>query len=620
MGAQVHPPGGLLRFGAFEVDPEARELRKQGLHIRLPDQCFQILLVLLENPGRVVPREELHKRLWPEDTFVEFDHNLNNAISRLREALGDSATSPRFIETLPRRGYRFLADVYREGEQPATQDAASSETVPAAARSGRRWAIALGAAVLLLAVAGYFALRTPTAEIDSLAVLPFTDARLGSGGEEDYFAYAMTDALTTELSKIGALRVTSLTSAMHFKELKKPLPEIARALGVDAVVEGTVARDGNQVRITVQLIEAAADKHLWAESYERELQNILALQGEVAQAIARQVRAKLTPQQEAVFAAARPTNPQALEAYLKGEFYISKWDESVRRRGADYLEEAIRLDPSFAPAYAALGNYYRFQDLLPPSEALPLAKENAMKALALDETLADAHYTLATILREDWDWVGSEREFRRTLELEPSHGRARQQFAFLLGALGRHEEALPLVQRMMESDPLNEGAYVYAGRVYFFARQFDRAIEEVRAGLAFDENNPWLLSDLALYYDAAGKHEEAIAWYERTIKVIERDPLVLCQLVHALAKAGRTDEARRLRKQVDTLARREYVAHTHRAFMYLGLGETDRVFEMLEEAYRQRDAYLVWINSPVADPIRDDPRLQSLLRRMNFPP
>ncbi len=502
-------------------------------------------------------------------------------------------------------------------ESPAVPT--ETHTPPVATGIRRRWLVAAAAAVFILAAGWYFAWRTPSARIDSLAVLPLTDARLGTSGEEDYFAYAMTDALTTELSKIGALRVTSLTSAMRFKDSKKPLTEIARELGVDAVVEGTVTREGNQVRITVQLIEAATDRHLWAESYQRELQNVLALQGEVARAIARQVRAKLTPQEEAVLAAAQPADPRAIELFLRGRFHLAKWDEAERRRGADYFQQAIQADPSFAPAYASLSYYYSITQGTPAREASPRAKEYALKALELDPRLPAAHEAVARFKMSDWDWGGAEQAFRRTLELEPGHATARRQYALLLSILGRQEEALALIQRMKESDPLNTDAYRFSGQVYYFAGQIDRAIAEDHAALLLVDDDVFVQIDLSIHYAANGMYAESIEWWERTLALTGRDPRLLSLLVYSLARAGRTEEARRLLREVEEITRRTYLSPIYYGVIYYGLGELDRAFEMLEGAYRERNPYMYYLTGPMFDSLRSDPRFQDILRRLNLP-
>ncbi len=331
-------------FGAFKADLRAGELLKNGRRIRLQEQPFQILAMLLERPGEVVTREELHRKLWPADTFVDFDHGLNNAINRLREALGDSPEAPRYIETLSRRGYRFIAPVEHGAAAPAVsapEIAAPPVAVPATKRRPFGWTFFVPGALVILAAAfvltnvGGWRQRlwrtSAPARIRSIAVLPLEN--LTGDPSQEYFAEGMTDALITNLAQIKALRVISRTSVMHYKGTRKPLPEIAKQLNVDAVVEGTVTRSGERVRIDAQLIEARTDRHLWAQSYERDLRDILALQSEVSRAIVKEIRIKLTAEEQAYLSAARPVNPEAYEAYLRGKYYYYKPESGVKEHG-----------------------------------------------------------------------------------------------------------------------------------------------------------------------------------------------------------------------------------------------------------------------------------------------
>src|SRR6266481_791625 len=449
-----------VRFGSFEVNPQAGELRKQGVHIKLHEKPFQVLLALLEHPREVVTRKELQERLWPVDTFVEFENGLNNAISRLREALGDAAESPRFIETVPRRGYRFL---------PEVSQAVSSST---ANGSFRRWFLAIllsvGAA-LVLSVALRFALPRPRA-IQSLAVLPFRT--LGVGTSEEYFTDGMTDAVTTELAKVGVPKVISETSVAQFKDTKKSVPEIARALSVDAIVEGAVLRDGDEVRITVQLIRGGNDRHVWAESYQRPVKDILALQNEVALGVARAIKLELSPGAAAQNISPRPVNAEAYEAYLKGRYFMQKRDESALR-AKDYFQQAIQLDPGYAPAYAGLSDFYVLT--LPPKEALPKAREYAQKALRLDSTLPDGHISLAYIyFYDDWNWLAADEEFQRAISLAPGLAESHRWYAVYLAAMGRMAEATREAQRALDLDPLSVSAHHGAAIAAASAAQYGR--------------------------------------------------------------------------------------------------------------------------------------------------
>src|SRR6266853_4656288 len=442
-GPSQHP---AVRFGSFEVNPRTGELRKQGIRIKLHEKPFQVLLALLEHSGEVVTRKELQERLWPGDTFVEFENGLNNAISRLREALGDTAESTSFVETVPRHGYRFLAEVSQS--LPAPRTAAS-----------RPWlsifGIVLGVCLTIGAVYRFVAIRKPA--IRSLAVLPFRN--LGTGTADDYFASGMTDSVTTELAKLGVSKVISETSVAQFKDTKKSVPEIASTLGVDAIVEGAVLREGNQVRITVQLIRADTDRHVWAESYQRQMIDILALQDEVALGVAHAIKLELSPGATGQSSSPRSVNTEAYEAYLKSRYFLHKRDESFLR-AKDYFQQAIQLDSTYAPAYAGLSDYFTLTDTLPAKEALPMAKEYAQQALKLDSNLPNSHISLAYIyFYDDWNWPAADQEFRRAISLAPGLAESHRWYAVYLAAMGRMDEAMREAQRALDLDPLSISAH-----------------------------------------------------------------------------------------------------------------------------------------------------------------
>jgi TolB-like protein/DNA-binding winged helix-turn-helix (wHTH) protein len=406
-------PNCLIRFGVFEVDPRTGELRSKGSRVKLQDQPLQILLALLEKPGEVVTREELRAKLWPADTFVDFDHGLNAAVKRLRDALADTAETPRYIETLPRRGYRLIAATVSDAIQPEESRSPL-----------RRWRFPLAAAAVLLIAAVLFGLdaggvrgklfsrSAVQPQIRSLAVLPLIN--LSGDPEQEYFADGMTEELITELSRIGSLRVISRTSVMRYKgEKKKPLAQIGRELNVDAVMEGSVLRAGNRVRIAAHMIYAPTDENVMAETYERDLGDVLKLQSVVAQAIAQQVRIQLTPEQQARLHSAPVVNPRAYEAYLKGRFHVDETQAEIKQ-AQSYFEEAVREDPSFALAYVGLAECYLGLGTyrwMPPQDAYRHGSEAVHKALQLDESLGEAHGTLGYLnWRYDWDWQAAERD------------------------------------------------------------------------------------------------------------------------------------------------------------------------------------------------------------------
>ncbi len=404
----------VVRFGDFEANLRSGELRRNGLKIKLADQSFQVLATLLENPGEVATRDELKQKLWAEDTFVDFEGGLNSAIKRLRDALGDSAEAPRFIETLSRRGYRFIHPVDRDT-------------------------------------------RADLGRIQSIAVLPLEN--LTGDPSQEYFADGITDALITRLAQIGALRVISRTSVMGYKGKSKLLPEIAQELSVEAVVEGTVARSGNRVRITAQLVHASSDQHLWAMQYERDLTDILLLQAEVASAIADEVQVRLTPPERARLASARRIDPEAYDAYLRGRLHWNKRTEEGMKRGLELFQRALEKDPTYALSHAGVAECYNmlgFWGVAAPHDVSPKAKAAASKALEIDENLAEGHAARAWVrFAYDWDWAGAEKELQRALELNPGYATAHQWYSHLLVYQGRVAEALAEVQRTLDLDPLS---------------------------------------------------------------------------------------------------------------------------------------------------------------------
>ena len=458
----------------FELDLRAGELRKRGLRVRLQQQPFQVLAMLLEHAGEVVSREELQKKLWPADTFVDFDHGLNKAINKIREALGDSAESPRFVETVARRGYRFLADVRVADAAPCSQPGARTSASSRGRRSrspgSRRQTrdAHTSSAATCVDDIGVRAARPaglsrrleasfrnrPSPVIRSLAVLPLES--LSSDASQDYFADGMTDELISDLGQISALRVISRTSVMAYKHTRKSLPQIARELNVDAVVEGTVLRSGDQVRITAQLIDASADRHVWSQSYQGELRDTLALQNNVARAIADQIRINVNPQEQAALRNVTVVNPVAYESYLKGRYFWNKRTADGLKVALAYFNQAIDEDPKYAQAYSGLADTYALLGdwqyaVMTPKEALPKAKAAAIKALELDSALGEAHNSLAFCLDGfDWDFDAAGKEFRRAIELNPGYATAHHWYAWHLALLRRYDEAIVEMRKAAE--------------------------------------------------------------------------------------------------------------------------------------------------------------------------
>jgi len=641
------------RFGAFEFDPRARQLRKHGHSIRLQGQPLEILGLLLERPAEVVLREELRARLWPEDTFVDFEHSLNAAVNKLREALDDDANSPRFIETVPRRGYRFIAPVEQALPAPATDStnqnvpAASQKATdlmvekpagevptPAGARTERLtvWLACIACAFLIALFAGFngglrqrFLGRPDPSGIRSLVVLPLEN--LSRDPEQEYFADGMAEALTTELAQISALKVISRTSAMQYKGTKKSLPQIAQELGVDAVVEGAVQRSGDKVGITVQLIHAPSDRHLWAKSYERGLRDVLELQREIAHAITDEIKAKLTPPEKVRLASARSINSEAYEDYLKGRFLSSTQGGDNARKGIAYFQRAIQKDPNYALAYAGLAESYitlsqPWNGALSPKEALPQAKAAATKALEIDDSLGEAHSALAHVIElYDWDWPAVEKEYRRALELNPNDAMAHDEFSEYLQVMGRNEEALVQVRQAIELDPLNAFIASDLGYHFYSARQYDQGILAFQKAFELEPDHIGAHHGLGWVYGEKKMYREAIAELEKAVNLSNRtDEGAMASLGMVLGDSGRKQEARKLLEELEERSKRRYISPYLVALIQVGLGERDQAIASLEQGYTDRDQWMMFLKvDPHMDDLRSDPRFQDLLRRVGLP-
>jgi len=496
----------FYEFGPFRLDPVERLLLRNNQTIPLAPKAFETLLLLVENSGHLLTKDELLKRLWP-DTFVE-EVNLAQNISAIRKALNGKGDE-QYIETVPKGGYRFVADTRRVSREspsllapPAAPVRVSPPALTPERRKQSRIGILSGAAVLVISAAvlpfvwrsGIFHPKdtspAASAQIHSIAVLPL--ANLSGDPAQDYFADGMTEELTTDLGQISALRVISRTSAMHYKGTNKTLPEIARELHVDAVVEGSVERVGERVRITAQLVEAPTDRHLWARRYERDLRDVLRLQDEVAQAIAEEIKVKLTPEEQIHLANARPVNAQAHEADLRGYYelrrhtpaglYVAGQGEAIEK-SIKYFQQAVALDPNDALAYAGLADAYYDQStfLRAPLEVMPKAKAAAVRAVELDETFAEAHASLGYVkLTFDWDWPGAEREFRRALELNPNLPRAHAGYAHYLLVMRRMDEAIQELDRVQKIDPLFPQSHMGLPWLLLSGRRYEQAIEAAR--------------------------------------------------------------------------------------------------------------------------------------------
>ena len=621
-----------LRFDNFELDLRTEELRKHGVRLRLQGQPLQVLAALLKRAGDVVTREELRAQIWTTDTFVDFDHSLHNAIARLREVLGDSAERPRFIETLPRRGYRFIAPV-DAGDLPAPSRAAGSAT-PAAlsghARLTKSHALLLTTAFAILAVSIVLWLaRTGGApanaapRLNSIAVLPLEN--LSGDPSQEFFADGMTDQLITDLAKVGSLRVISRTSVMQYKGTRKGLPEIARELNVDTIVEGSVIRSGQRVRVTAQLVQAPTDLHLWAETYDRDLGDILKLQGEVAEAIAGQVRAQLTPTQQALIRRAPAVDPAAYDAYLKGRLYfVNEFTKPDSLKKAQHLfEEAIQKDPNFALAYAGLADtylYLTFSGTLPKESAYQSAKKALAKALELDDTIGEAHDTLGVLYWQfDWDWDAAEREFNRAIALAPSYSCAHEDRAIFLAAAGRRSEALAEIAKIDQLD-FSSSSATAESYTYYALRDYPALIEAARRALLLDPKDSRQHYFLGVGYEGTGEIQQAISEFQKAGQFSDGSLGPAVALAHAYSAAGKKAESEKILRDLERKAKRTSASPYTMATIYAGLGENDKAFDLLEKAYSEKslDFALGLQSDLLLDRLRPDPRFQIMLRRIRL--
>lgn len=624
--------GRVLRFDVFELDLRASELRKRGVKLRLQGQPLQVLAALLKRAGDLVTREELREQIWPSDTFVDFDHSLHNAIARLREVLGDSAESPRYIETLHRRGYRFIAPVQGAEVESAAVVVQTAPSGEAGARpNGYRSALVLSALTLAVAALALWAVRASSIRasaahpLDSIAVLPLNN--LTGDPSQDYFVDGMTDELITELAKVGTLRVISRTSVMQYKGTKKALPEIARELNVDAVVEGSVTRSGQRVRITAQLLDAPTDRHLWAETYERDLGDVLKLQSSVAETIAQQVRAQLTPQQQARLRGARTVDPEAYEAYLRGRYYLTNQYTMAQplNSAKGYFEESVRKDPNFALGYSGLADTYVYlaffgQGQVPPDRAYRSAKDALQKAAQLDDSIGEIHDTLGLLnWRFEWNWEGAEKEFNEAIALAPSYSCAHEDRALFLSFMGRRDEAMAEIAKSNELDP-GPGSSMVESNSYYLLRDYEKLVAQSRKGVA-SYPNEWVEHYLlGAGYEGTGQTLQAIAEYRKAEELSEGDLYATASLALVYAGSGRKADAQKMLRDLQDKAKTIYVSPYLLATLYAGLGNRDRAFEFLEKAYQEKSLEFSWqLKTDLRlDNLRSDPRFENLLRRVGL--
>lgn len=620
--SNTEPAPSLIRFDSFEVDLRAGEVRKRGYRIRVQDQPLRVLEILLEHPGQVVTRDELQRAIWPSDTFVDFDRGLNNAVKRLREALGDSAEQPRYVETIPRRGYRFIA--------PLTEIAGRVPQVRPQVRTTafahpKRWLAASGSVLLVATLVAAMYIRRPKASLTQaaagkimLAVLPFEN--LSGDAEQEYFSDGMTEEMVAQLSRVNPERlgVIARTSAMHYKGTKQTVAQIGRDLGASYILESSIRREGNRIRVTAQLVRTSDQTHVWAQNYDRDARELLPLESEVAQSIAREINIKLSTAGLAHSDRIQPVSPEAHEFYLKGRYFWNKRTEEGFWKGIEYFKRAIDKDPTYAQAYVGLADSYILlgpNDILPPNKVYPLAKSAARKALELDDNLAEAHTSLGFVkLLYDWNPAEGEREFRRAVELDPNYPTAHHWYAYDLAATGRLDEAVVEIGLAQQLDPLSLSINADAGQILFFARRYDDAIAQCQKSMDLDPSYSHVYWYLGLIYEQKGMSHRAVQAFLR-----DRGPLAVSpENVAATGTLEIGDYWRRRLSSLEAQSAKHYVSPFSLAVVYARMGDRENALANLERAYAERYPSMVFARiEPVFDGLRRDARFQALLKRID---
>jgi TolB-like protein/DNA-binding winged helix-turn-helix (wHTH) protein/Tfp pilus assembly protein PilF len=621
-----------IRFDIFELELKSGELRRSGELVKLQPQPFKLLAFLAAQSGQVVTREEIQREIWGGETFVDYEQGVNFCIKQIRAALGDSAQSPRFIETLPRRGYRFIAPVERKENSPISPDPVvpspqAPPAAPAVPRAKNRDSVFLLASLALAAIlvtAGYLIWRgkatTPAGKI-MLAVLPFEN--LSGDSQQDYFSDGMTEEMITQLGRLQPQRlgVIARTSTMIFKKGDKDMTRIGGELGAAYILAGSVRREADRLRITAQLIQVSDQTHLWAETYDRRIQDALAIQSEVAERIAQSLAGKLLPDRPSTPPQAHLPNPDAHDAYLRGCYLKNKLTRESLEKGIEYFEQAVKQDPNYALAYAGLAETWRSLEFFGHARTPDLrsrAKEAALKAVSLDDSLAEGHAALASIkFWYDWDWPGAEQEFKRALTLNPSLAGAHHDYGWYLIARERFDEGLAEVKRAQVLDPLSPRANIDVGWACIRVRRYDEAIRQSRRTMELEPNFVPAWSCLLQAYQYKGMLAEALAEGRRIMARARASQGELAALDQGDAALGMRSFEQWMLNYMKKAAERRYVSAYDWATRYAALGEDERALEWLERAYTNRDPMMAVLNTdPACDHLRSQPRFVDLLRRI----
>lgn len=615
----------ILQFGLFEVDLQRAELRKRGVRVKLQEQPLKVLLLLLQNCGEIVTREQLRTNIWPANTFVEFDHGLYSAMARLREALGDSSENPRYIETVARRGYRFIAPVTTSSATAAPISEPAVTSRPPRSRKLIAGILAglLAAGLLLGVVLGFnlansrdWLRRRGNPHVRSLAVLPLEN--LSGDPTQEYFADGITDELITELAELGSVRVISRTSVMQYKGAQKPLRQIANELAVDVIVEGSVVRSGQHVRVTAQLIDAATDQHLWASSYERELGDVLLLQSDMAGAIAQEIRAKIDDNARSRGAQVSRVDPEEQDLYLRGRYHLSKGSEDEINKAIEYFRQGIEHNAQDARNYAALADsYLALSDYYAaPAPTLELGKQAAMKALQLDANIAETHVSLGAIrFLYDWDWPEAEREFSQAVKLNPNSSDAHMWRGVFLAQMGRSDQAISEIKLAETLDPLSLAVHVNAGWVYYLGRRNQQSLEEWRKILDIDPHFTVTHGSIWIAYVKQAEMGTILPLPTSA----NADALQLAAITGRQAVRGNRAEAERLLSRLDFLSKRQYVCPYEVATAHAILGNKNKALDWLGRGLKERSACMPDLKAdPRLDSLRSDGRFQEFLKQVGF--
>ena len=652
----MEPPSTVFRFGPYEARSRTRELYKHGAKLKLRPQPVRLLNLLLSRPGEVVTREQLREALWSAETFVDFQHSLNTSVKELRAALNDSVAQPQYIQTLPRLGYRFIAPVEIIDASPGMGIAASESVqtvhaarpeVPGASASNRwsdsardhsvpRWWWTLeGISLLLIVVVLFYSFshRSRAALVQQapgrvmVAVMPFQNLTGDPG--EDYLSDGLTEEMIARLGGLDTanLGVIARTSVMHYKHTSEPLDQIGRELGVQYLLEGSVRREGDNVRIAAQLIQMKDQTHIWSQQYDRERNSLLALEGEIAQHIAAEVLVTLDASKSIGLKSQTGQNltAEAYEAhdlYLRGRFFWNKRTPQALAQAADYFQQAVAKDPSYAPAYAGLADSYSLMSSFGsarPSEVMPKARAAALRALELDDNLAEAHASRALIAQNfDWDWATAEREYRRAIQLNPNYATAHHWYAEYLALQGRFEEASFEMARARQLDPLSLIMAADNGAILYFSRQYDPAIRQLRGVLEMEPNFP-RAHVLDYAYVQTGQFELALKDIE-SWRQIDDTPLPLATLAVVYGRSGHNEEAKRIIAALEDHNHRGPAGIAPALVAHMGLLEDkEQTLAYLEKACEEHSTLLTALKvDPLYDPLRNDPRFQSILHKVGL--